>query len=274
MVRFGSYRFEKVSRVAKGLTNIFVETPLPDKKIADRQVLGGLGWKVLLEGILRGTSRGTLEEKREELLKFTTLIRYFSFDDESVIFKARLINPTFGKRIGFSFEKRYSLQIVQVDLANFVEGDFERDDNEDGISNGWEKHEEIGNPDYAYYQGYEGERSQVILCLDDENGGLASPLKKVLGTNYFISGQLYKPCPTGVGKLALKWYDADKVFISESVVWEGTFLDTWTLYELEPSAPTNARYWRTVFTLNNQGETGLADFYVDEVITRWKDYPT
>lgn len=276
MVRFGSYRFEEVSNLTKGFVNIFVETPLPDKQVADRQVLGGLGWKVLLEGILKGTSKETLEEKREKLLRFSTYTRYFGEEDKSPIFKARLIDPTIGKRIGFSFEKKYALEVVQVDLANFVEGDFEIDDDEDGIGNGWSKYEEVGSPEYSRSSdAFEGNFSQGIYCFEPTyRGGLISPYKKVLGTKYFMSGAFKGLDNTeGTMKFAIRWYNVNKGFISESVCFEGSpSYPDFVVKKGEYDAPSDAVYWRTYFSFFDVGWVNT--LLADDVVTRWKDFPT
>jgi len=115
LVKFGSYILPNVQRWTRIKPKIYEETPLPDKDVADRQVLGGLGLIIDLEGIIRGTSKEDLGSKIEELESYS--------DGNSRTLDLEIGTPFTARMLDVEVEKssplvvRYRVRFVQTKIA-------------------------------------------------------------------------------------------------------------------------------------------------------------
>lgn len=97
MATFGDYTLPLVRGWTRVKPQIFVETPLPSKDIADRQVLGGIGLIVEVSGVLEATSLSALGQKMKELEDYSDGQERALDLGLGTFFDALMLRPEFEK---------------------------------------------------------------------------------------------------------------------------------------------------------------------------------
>lgn len=247
MVRFGSYKLLHVGDVFRIKPRIYTETFLPSREVSHRDDLGGRGIVLSLEGKIGKATLQEVGKERAKFEKFEGKKRYFEMEDNvTPEFKGLLEDLNFIKTKGFPSLLKYSCRILQVELENLIfGGDFERDDDNDGVANHWTEEQVIGTPEFFLSTtSYEGDYSQEIQLTQSQCGLVKSEEREIeAGKTYKAEVRLRSLLfEEAYCKLQIDWLNASHERILLETIQEGIAPADWTLWGGEATAPILAVY--------------------------------
>ncbi len=112
---FEGYTLPRVQGWTRIKPRIFVETPLPSKKVSNRQSLGGLGLIIEVRGVVEGVSKSDLGTKIEEFESFADGVERILDLGLGSPFDALMLDPEFEK--DSPLLARYRVRFVQTKVV-------------------------------------------------------------------------------------------------------------------------------------------------------------